>query len=118
MGTKRSPRRSLLSFHLECITGIGRGLHGTATRTIGGTRADGTPWRLSEGDAISGIEDCRWTLHVEAPAGERVPVVIALRAGKKFLTAQLDEQMPDLLLGLPECPPVKLDLGSPSRDAS
>jgi Protein of unknown function (DUF3892) len=73
-------------------------------RALGGTRTDGTPWRLSEFEAISGIEQHRWVLHVEGPRGETVPVVVAVRAGKKYLKA-LDREMPELLLALPKCAP-------------
>jgi hypothetical protein len=45
-----------LSFRVECINKTERSAPEGRIRAIGGTKADGTPWRLSESDAISGIE--------------------------------------------------------------
>jgi hypothetical protein len=76
--------------------------------TIGGTKSDGLPWRLSESDAISGIENGSWALHVAGSNNELVPLTVASSGGKKYLTARKLEHGPDLLRDLPECSAVQM----------
>jgi hypothetical protein len=70
---------------------------------VGGEKADGTPWRLTESSAIAGIEAGTWALHIDGTEEAAVRVVIATHAGKKYLKAETDGDRPDKLLALPEC---------------
>ena len=71
---------------------------------IGGVNPNGGRWKLSESEAISGIEDGKWDFYVERPQGDRVDVIIAVRLGRKYLKTTSDGDEPNNLLALPECP--------------
>lgn len=71
---------------------------------IGGVNADGTRWRLSQPDAIDGIESGKWSFYV-ARSGNAVRVVVAKSPyGNKYLKTEADGEQPNNLLSLPECP--------------
>lgn len=74
----------------ERITHVG-GFHG------------GQAWRLTEDDAIAGIENGKWAFYV-TQRGYTVDVIVATHLGHKYLKTVADGQQPDNLLSLPECP--------------
>lgn len=87
-----------------CITKTDRYNPHERIRSIGGINSDRTRWRLSQEEAIEGIENGKWQFYVTA-GGHSVWVIVATSAeGHKYLKTENDGLHPNNLLSLPECP--------------
>lgn len=62
-------------------------------------------WKITLDDAIGMIERREWAFYVDRPLGDRVWVRVAVsRHGNKYLRTDADDDAPNNLLSLPECP--------------
>lgn len=89
---------------VRCITKSDRTSPHERITHIGGQNSDGTgtSWKLSQQDAIQGIETGKWSFYV-SQAGRTVNVIVAVREGNKYLKTEADGEQPNNLLSLPEC---------------
>jgi len=90
---------------VECINKTDRSSPHESIRYLGGVNPDGTRWKLTEDQAITGIKTQKWTFYVETPLGKRVYLVIAhSTSGREYLKTEADGEIHNNLLSLPECP--------------
>lgn len=88
---------------IKCINKSDRMNAHERIRSVGGINANGTRWKLSQQEAIAGIERGEWKFYVSA-GGKSVSVIVATRNGNKYLKTENDGEHPNNLLSLPECP--------------
>jgi hypothetical protein len=71
---------------------------------VGSMIPEGGRWKLTQVDAIAGIELGKWSFWVET-GGKVVAAIVAVSAGgHKYLKTRNDGEQPTNLLILPECP--------------
>lgn len=93
-----------MDLEIKCINKSNRSNHWERITHIGGTNADSTRWKLTEQDAIAGMDTGKYSFHVGTGA-HRVEVIIAKSAyGYRYLKTKADGEQPNNLLSLPECP--------------
>ena len=90
------------SLQISFINKSGRGNPYEGIRNVGGVNADGTEWLLSELAAINGIKNGKSQFHV-VQGGRNLRVLVARTAwGYEYLRTEADDDIPYVLLGLPE----------------
>lgn len=92
-----------MAIRVECVNKTDRYDPHDRIRNIGGRNGDSTRWKLTQEDAIAGIESSKWDFYVSVN-GQAVTVIVATRLGRKYLKTVADGEQPNNLLSLPECP--------------
>jgi hypothetical protein len=92
-----------ISAEIKCITKRDRQSRHERIHSVGGVNPDGARWKLSEEEAIAGIENGKWAFYTRG-GGESANVIIAMHLGRKYLKTDRDSTTKDNLLSLPECP--------------
>lgn len=87
---------------IQCINKSDRTNPHERITHVGGIH-NGARWKLTEDDAIAGIESRQMSFHVKQGV-HRVEVIVATRLGRKYLKTVADGETPNNLLSLPECP--------------
>ena len=88
---------------VKCINKTDRYNAHERIKAIGGVNPDGANWKLTQEEAIRGIEAGKWSFYVSVK-GQIVDVIVAIsRFGNKYLKTEADGEQPNNLLSLYEC---------------
>lgn len=88
---------------IQCVNKTNRTDPHERIHSVGGRNPNGTPWKLSQEQAIQGIKTGLYKFWTTG-GGKSAWVVIATHNGREYLKTEADGVYPNNLLALPECP--------------
>lgn len=91
------------SHEVKCINKSNRSSAHERITHIGGLNANGTRWKVTQEEAIAGIESGKWKFYVSVKGQTAWVIVSKSVNGNKYLKTQNDGEQPNNLLSLPEC---------------
>ena len=89
---------------IQCINKSDRQDAHERILNVGGVNDSGSRRKLSETDAIAGIEMGDWDFYVHVGRNTGNVIIAESAARNKYLETVADGILPDNLLALPECP--------------
>lgn len=92
-----------ITAEIKCINKTDRYDAHDRIRNVGGVNPDSRRWKLSQEEAIAGVESGTYAFWTQG-GGRAVKVIVAARLGRKYLKTENDGEQPNNLLSLPECP--------------
>ena len=92
-----------MAIEVKCINKSDRDNPWERITHIGGVNANGTSWKLTQPQAIEGIESGKWSFYVERGGNQAKVIVAVSRFGNKYLKTEADGEEPNNLLSIPEC---------------
>ena len=88
---------------IKCINKTDRYNPHERIKSVGGVNPDGGRWKLSQPDAVIGVDNGTYSFWTQG-GGKTVDVIVAVHNGNRYLKTKNDGSHPDNLLSLPECP--------------
>jgi hypothetical protein len=89
---------------IKCINKSDRFNEHERIINVGGVNDDSTQWKITQAQAIAGIENKKWEFYGHR-GGQIVNVIVSTsRYGNKYLKTVIDGDQPNNLLSLIECP--------------
>jgi len=90
--------------HARCVVKTDKTNPHERILSVGGVKADGSRWKMTQNEAISYIRDGTYVLYIEKPGGHRFDLIVATNAFGSYLKTVADREQPEKLMSLPDCP--------------
>lgn len=94
---------TMSSHEVKCINKSDRNNAHERITHIGGVNPNGTLWKVTQADAIAGIESGKWKFYVSVKGQTAWVIVSKSASGNKYIKTENDGEQPNNLLSLPEC---------------